>query len=114
MKNFSGEKIFSLEYDKETLRDMVIAKQEEIEKLKLELSGYRQAILQDKEMLGLKQENERLQEELDKTRLSELDKEYRIDKAIEQCKQDIKDIWKWEGAYTEMFEEIIDILKGSE
>ena len=32
----------------------------EIEKLKLELSGYRQAILQDKEMLGLKQENERL------------------------------------------------------
>ena len=34
--------------------------QEEIEKLKLELSGYRQAILQDKEMLGLKQENERL------------------------------------------------------
>ena len=60
MKNFSGEKIFSLEYDKETLRDMVIAKQEEIEKLKLELSGYRQAILQDKEMLGLKQEIERL------------------------------------------------------
>ena len=60
MKNFSGEKIFSLEYDKETLRDMVIAKQEEIEKLKLELSGYRQAILQDKEILGLKQENERL------------------------------------------------------
>ena len=33
---------------------------EEIERLKLELSGYRQAILQDKEMLGLKQENERL------------------------------------------------------
>ena len=32
----------------------------EIEKLKLELSGYRQAILQDKEMLGLKQEIERL------------------------------------------------------
>ena len=73
MKNFSGEKIFSLEYDKETLRDMVIAKQEEKEEL-----------------------------------------QQRIDKAIEQCKQDIKDIWKWEGAYTEMFDEIIEILKGSE
>ena len=67
-----------------------------------------------REIERLLEENERLQEELDKTRLSELDKEYRIDKAIEQCKQDIKDIWKWEGAYTEMFEEIVDILKGSE
>ena len=67
-----------------------------------------------REIKRLLEENERLQEELDKTRLSELDKEYRIDKAIEQCKQDIKDIWKWEGAYTEMFEEIVDILKGSE
>ena len=33
MKNYNGEKIFSLEYDKETLRDMVIAKQEENELL---------------------------------------------------------------------------------
>lgn len=33
MKDFNGEKIFSLEYDKETLRDMVIDKQEEIERL---------------------------------------------------------------------------------
>lgn len=30
MKNFNGEKIFSLEYDKETLRDMVLDKQEEL------------------------------------------------------------------------------------
>lgn len=33
MKDFNGEKIFCLEYDKETLRDMVIYRQEEIEKL---------------------------------------------------------------------------------
>lgn len=33
MKDFNSEKIFSLEYDKETLRDMVLEKQEEIEKL---------------------------------------------------------------------------------
>ena len=42
------------------LRRELLEKREEIERLKLELSGYRQAILQDKEMLGLKQENERL------------------------------------------------------
>ena len=40
--------------------DKIKKQQEEIEKLKLELSGYRQAILQDKEMLGLKQEIEKL------------------------------------------------------
>ena len=33
MKDFNGEKIFSLEYDKETLKDMVLEKQEEIERL---------------------------------------------------------------------------------
>jgi len=34
MKDFNGEKVFSLEYDKETLRDMVLDKQEEIKRLK--------------------------------------------------------------------------------
>ena len=33
LKDFNGEKIFSLEYDKETLKDMVLDKQEEIERL---------------------------------------------------------------------------------
>ena len=33
MKDFNGEKIFCLEYDKETLKDIVIEKQEEIERL---------------------------------------------------------------------------------
>ncbi len=32
MKDFNGEKVFSLEYDKETLRDMVLEKQERIDK----------------------------------------------------------------------------------
>ena len=40
-------------------------REDEIEQLRLELSGYRQAILQDKEMLGLKQEIERLKTELE-------------------------------------------------
>ena len=46
MKNFSGEKIFSLEYDKETLRDMVIAKQEEIERLNNIIKEVREYIKQ--------------------------------------------------------------------
>lgn len=37
MKDFNGEKIFSLEYDKETLKDMVLEKQEEIEDLKKQI-----------------------------------------------------------------------------
>lgn len=40
--------------------------QEENQELKLELSGYRQAILNDKEMLGLKQENQKYKEVIDK------------------------------------------------
>ena len=38
----------------------------ESKELKLELSGYRQAILEDKEMLGLKQENQKYKEVIDK------------------------------------------------
>ncbi len=37
MKEFNGVKIFALEYDKETLKDMVIEKQEEIEDLKKQI-----------------------------------------------------------------------------
>ena len=36
--------------------------QQENQELKLELSGYRQAILDDKEMLGLKEENQKYKE----------------------------------------------------
>ena len=35
MKNYNGEKIFSLEYDKETLKDMVLELQEEKEQIKM-------------------------------------------------------------------------------
>ena len=40
--------------------------QQENQELKLELSGYRRAILNDKEMLGLQQENKELKEVIDK------------------------------------------------
>lgn len=45
MKNFNGEKIFSLEYDKETLRDMVLDKQEEIERLHTIIKEVREYIM---------------------------------------------------------------------
>ena len=35
MKVFNGEKIFSLEYDKETLKDMVLELQEQKEQIKI-------------------------------------------------------------------------------
>ena len=44
--------------------------QQENQELKLELSGYRQAILEDKDMLGLKEKNQEL-----KKQLEELEKE---------------------------------------
>lgn len=40
--------------------------QQENQELKLELSGYRQAILNNKEMLGLKEQNDNLKKQLDK------------------------------------------------
>lgn len=39
--------------------------QQENQELKLELSGYRQAILEDKDMLGLKEESEALKKQLE-------------------------------------------------
>ena len=38
----------------------------ENQELKLELSGYRQAILDDKEMLGLKEKNQKYKEAIDR------------------------------------------------
>lgn len=48
--------------------------QQENQELKLELSGYRQAILEDKDMLGLKEESEELKKKLEE-----------INKMIKKC-----------------------------
>ena len=42
--------------------------EEENQELKLELSGYRQAILNNKEMLGLKEQNEKLKKQLEENK----------------------------------------------
>lgn len=43
---------------------LLMTKEKENQELKLELSGYRQAILEDKDMLGLKEESKELKKQL--------------------------------------------------
>ena len=50
--------------DVETVQGYVEMIEKENQELNLELSGYRQAILNNKEMLGLKEENEKLKKQL--------------------------------------------------
>lgn len=51
--------------DIETIQGYVEMIEEENQELKLELSGYRQAILNNKEMLGLKEQNDKLKKQLE-------------------------------------------------
>ena len=71
-----------------------------------------------REIARLEDENERLQEELDKTRLSELDKEYRINKAIKYIEEHrIGNEYSYEY---DLFQrnartsDLLNILKGSD
>ena len=59
----------------------------ELQELKLELSGYRQAILKDKEMLGLKEENDKLKKQiaiLEKTNIQLISKLDKYDAIVEE------------------------------
>ena len=49
----------------EVYEQLIEQLQQENQELKLELSGYRQAILEDKDMLGLKEESEELKKQLE-------------------------------------------------
>ena len=71
--------------------------QQENKELKLELSGYRQAILKDKEMLGLKEENDKLKKQL------ELGEEH--NKLKEEITNLSKDVDMWNAKYNDMFDE---------
>ena len=79
-------------------REIEIVKlQQENKELKLELSGYRQAILKDKEMLGLKEENDKLKKQL------ELGEEH--NKLKEEITNLSKDVDMWNAKYNDMFDE---------
>lgn len=60
------EAIRHLLLENQTQYDETIKLQQENKELKLELSGYREAILRDKEMLGLKEQNKKYKEVIDK------------------------------------------------
>ena len=57
--------IHNLDKENKSLQSQLKSKEEENQELKLELSVYRQAILEDKEMLGLKEENDKLKKQLE-------------------------------------------------
>ena len=57
----------------EVYEQLIEQLQQENQELKLELSGYRQAILEDKDMLGLKEENTELKKQLEEYKLITID-----------------------------------------
>lgn len=57
----------------EVYEQLIEKLQQENQELKLELSGYRQAILEDKDMLGLKEENTELKKQLEEYKLITID-----------------------------------------
>ena len=72
----------------------------ENKELKLELSGYRQAILNDKEMLGLKQENQKYKEVIDKLK-------NKTKENIENAKCEITTLTIGDKAYYQYIEKIL-------
>ena len=106
-----------LEYENEMLKNDFEAQHEltkkyaeENQELKLELSGYRQAILKDKEMLGLKEENDKL-----KKQLEEYDRKLFITKnELDMRQKPIDNKLNQQKEFIEMLEkEILDSKAGS-
>lgn len=77
--------------------------QQENQELKLELSGYRQAILNNKEMLGLKEQNEKLKSQLKGTTHCFDEEEH--NKLKEEITNLSKDVDMWNAKYNDMFDE---------
>ena len=92
--------------------------QQENQELKLELSGYRQAILNNEEMLGLKEQNEELKKQLEeyikqnmklKDELFDKRKEYQdtykdVRIEIKEYKTQQKEFIKWLEDYINLFD----------
>ena len=81
--------------------------QQENQELKLELSGYRQAILKDKEMLGLKEENDKLKKQL--TTYQILHRDCKVDNL-----KNISKIEEKENQQKEFINYLEDLIKQNE
>ena len=75
----------------ERLQNMINELEQKNQELKLELLGYRQAILKDKEMLGLKEENQKYKDVIDKAILYINSTKYSDITGLE--KHSIKEFW---------------------
>lgn len=86
---------------------LLMTKEKENQELKLELSGYRQAILEDKDMLGLKEESEELKKQL--TTYKILHRDCKVDNLkniskIEEMENQQKEFIKWLEDYLNLFD----------
>ena len=104
--------------DIETIQGYVEMIEEENRELELELSGYRKAILNNKEMLGLKEQNQELRKQLEeyikqnmklKDELFDKRKEYQdtykdVRIEIKEYKTQQKEFIKWLEDYINLFD----------
>lgn len=83
---------------------------DENQELKLELSGYRQAILNNKEMLGLKEQNEKLKKQLENCYCNRTDCSGRIkdskvyDSLVQKVETQQKEFIEWLEAMSIIYE----------
>lgn len=87
MNTYNIDKMYeSYSSEVERMQKCIDELQQENQELKLELSGYRQAILKDKEMLGLKEENDKLKKQLEEYKATNkiLSHELTKDKVLQQ------------------------------
>ena len=108
MNTYSLDKIYeSYSNEVERMQKYIDELQQENQELKLELSGYRQAILEDKDMLGLKEESEELKKQL--TTYKILHRDCKVDNLkniskIEEMETQQKEFIKYLEDYLNLFD----------
>lgn len=85
--------------------------QQENQELKLELSGYRQAILEDKDMLGLKEESEELKKQLEYLRSREYYNQLRFERDMLQYVVDNGKVSKEDKTFIDMTHRNTELLE---
>ena len=98
----------------EVYEQLIEQLQQENQELKLELSGYRQAILEDKDMLGLKEESEELKKQL--TTYQILHRDCKVDNLkniskIEEMENQQKEFIDYLTSYIELLNNKPDLIE---
>ena len=103
--------IHNLDKENKSLQSQLKSKEEENQELKLELSGYRQAILEDKEMLGLKEENDKLKKQLEYLRSGEYYNQLRFERDMLQYVADNGKVSKEDKEFIDMTHRNTELLE---